>query len=158
MGRAVMEPETIENEIVSIERKRLDDYEKLLALAEQQQAILLEGRHDELNENIAQFDPLLVELKQLDRWEDSLFKRLDQRSGDSSDPSINVNDKCRDIVRMTLSKAAHLRTLTETNKNLLANAMQFVDMSMGIICRVAAEASSVGNQSGNPAIVLDTRA
>ena len=60
-----MEPDSIRDEMVTTARKRLERYDQVVGLAEEQKAILVEGRHSELTENLTKFDPLLLELKQL---------------------------------------------------------------------------------------------
>jgi len=153
-----MEPDSIRDEMVTTARKRLERYDQVVGLAEEQKAILVEGRHSELTENLTKFDPLLLELKQLGKREEALRRHLERAQADGQVASSSSLDaEYAKTADLTAEKTSVLRTLTETNKQLLANASEFMRFSIGIICRAAAEQQPGLDIGGNPAIMLDLR-
>lgn len=154
MSEPKIDRRKIEDEILATTGKRLEKYEKLVSLAEAQQMILVNGRHGELADNAAAFDPILLEIKQLDKREEMLFGRLEKCEEYHGPENIDV--RCREINRQTLQAAARLKRLTEANERLMLSALQLIDFSMGIICKVAAE-SAAGKAAPNPAMALDLK-
>ena len=153
-----MEEHTIIDEIVSTARMRLERYDRLVALAEEQQSILVENRHSELAQNLAVIDPLLFELKQINKRQENLFRHLEEsQDGGQATRLPDINKEYEELAQRTAEKADRLRTLTEVNRQLLSNAMDFVNFSMGIICKVVAEQQLNADAKSNPAIVLDLK-
>lgn len=150
-----MEQETLKKELISTARMRLEHYNKLVKLAEEQRAILVGGNHAELAQNLVQFDPLLLQLKQLNERERTLYEHLHkgQAGAEAADP---IDAEHRALADHMAGKALELRGLTMTNKELLAGAKEFTDFSIGIICQLASE--QIQKEAGsNPAIMLDRR-
>lgn len=155
MVKSKLDNKKIENEILAAACKRLSSYEQLVSLAEEQQEILVEGRHNELADNTAAFDPVLLEIKQLDKREEMLFQRL-KKTENSENPN-NIDIRCREVNKSTIQAAARLRRLMEANERLMNNALQLIDFSMGIICKVAAESASGTDARVNPALAIDLK-
>jgi hypothetical protein len=147
MAKTLSDKQAVLDELDSVHQKRDERYDELIRLAEEQQSILLEGRHSDLAENIAGFDPLLLEIDQLDKRERTLVQRLDQ-ADHRKEPAAPLK-----LEPSTVEKAARLHALTQTNRHLLANAMEFIDFTIHVVCRTAADAAA----GANPAVVLDAR-
>ena len=150
-----MERETIVREVTAIARKRLECYGKLASLAEEQRSMLVESRDSDLSDNLAEFDPLLLEIMQLDRREETLQQHLEKAR--SNGRVIDLGREYAHLTDRTVKTAKLLRDLTLINKELLAGRMEFVNFSLGVIYKVAAEQSLAGD-GDNPAIMLDFRA
>jgi len=152
-----MEQETLKRELISTARMRLEHYDKLVKLAEEQKSILVSGAHSELAQNLAHFDPLLLQLEQLDERERTLYEHLEKgQTGKRSANPSEIDAEHKDLADRAARKVLELRALTMTNKELLAGAKEFTDFSVGIICQIAAEQVRK-DVSGNPAIVLDRK-
>ena len=134
------------DEILTGLNRRLDIYDKLAMLAETQQVILMENKLSELPENLAGFDPLLLELEQIERREESSLVLPE-------DENNLFSGETRKIASSIIERAGQLSRLTALNKQLLQDAMNFVDFSIGIICRAASPTSDPGSR----AILLDAK-
>lgn len=150
-----MERETIVREVTLIARKRLDCYGRLAGLAEEQRSMLLESRDSELTDNLARFDPLLLDIMQLDRREETLRRHLEAAKANGR--AVDLGPEYADLTDRTVKTAKLLRDLMLINKELLAGRMEYVNFSLGVIYKVAAEQSLAG-AGDNPAVVLDLRA
>jgi hypothetical protein len=153
-----MDAEVIRNELIAVAEVRLDRYRRLLSLAEEQRGILLAGRHAELVGNLANHDPVLAELAQLDRREEMLLARLNE-AGDPSALSPDFEGKHQRIAEQTSEAATRLRSIVQGNAQLLANAMDFVSFSIGILSKLAADLPSYdpSAEAANPALVFDRK-
>ena len=149
-----MQQDTIIKEITSIARRRLECYAALADLARKQKTILVEHRESELPDNLAGYDPLLLEIMQLDRREETLLGYL---KNDSAEVSRRVRDEYDELKRQTVDTARPLRELTIVNREMLAGKMEFVNFSLGVVCKIAAE-QLVSDPGNNPAVLLDSRA
>ena len=149
-----MQQDTIVRELTNIAGRRLECYAALADLAREQKNILVGHRDSELDANLAGFDPLLLEIMQLDRREETLIGYLtDPEAG--SPPRLGW--EYEDLKTRTAETARLLQRFTIINKEMLASQMEFVNFSLGVICRTAAEQQMSGS-GGNPAIMLDSRA
>lgn len=143
-----MEKETIMKELIATIRKRLECYNALIKLADEQKSILIDSRHSELPVNLAKFDPLLIEVKQCEKREESLLGHLD---------GISPGGEYAAVKGRVAEAAGLLSDLTVTNKQLLTSHMEYVNFSLGIIFKTVAEhmPADAGN---NPAMMLDSKA
>jgi len=138
-------------EIEAINAKRIEGYDKLITLAEEQQQILLSCKRGDLSENLAKFDPILVELKQLARKEEAFVQRLREQSSEISRETITARFK--DAV---MARVHRLRDLTEKNVHLLNNLMSLSNFTMELIGRMAGTRENQGATSNQP-ILLDLK-
>ncbi len=140
----------IENEIAATMSKRLDCIAALVKLAEQQRDILMTSRHDDLAGNLAAHDPLLVEIKQVEKREETLRAQLPD--------TYQSDNPFESRLRVAIAaQADKLYAVTTTNKQLMIRQMEFVNFTLGMIFRTATDthATSAGN---NPALMIDSRA
>lgn len=149
----MMQQDTIIREITSIARRRLDCYAALADLAQKQKTILIEHRESDLPDNLAGFDPLLLEIMQLDRREQTLVGYLEDAP---SAVSADLRAEYDQLKSRTAKTARLLRELTIVNREMLAGKMEFVNFSLGVVCKIAAE-QLVSGPGDNPAILLDSR-
>lgn len=147
-----MDQETIRNEILKTAHARLERYEALVNLADEQKTILLESKHTDLPGNLVKFDPLLLEIKQLDRREESLFGQYEEMAGMPFD-----DREYKSLASDIAGRAERLHNLAEVNRQLLDNAMEFVNFSINIVCKVAAELNPNLAAETNPALMLDLK-
>ena len=149
--------ENVIGKLTSTLRSRLDQYEELIALAQEQQSILVEGRHTDLSENLAKHDPILLQLKQLEKRQEGLLVYLvTEGTVPGSVRPGDFDSECRRLEESISRRAQELRELTETNKQLINNAMNFRHFSMNVICKAAGDANSAP-PGASPAIMLDLR-
>ncbi|MHB0912634.1 MAG: flagellar export chaperone FlgN [Armatimonadota bacterium] len=146
-----METERIKSELISTARLRLQHYGLLVEMAEEQQSILIQGRHSELAENIAGFDSLLLELSKLSKREELLVCDLADSRSEASDISSTLCNISEEMLKHT----ERLRELSRSNMQLLNNAMEFIDFSIGIICGAVGPGQS--GRAGSPSILLDLK-
>jgi len=143
-----------ENKILLILKQKLEKCKTLVALAEEQREILVSGRHTELEENALKHDSVLSEISQLDRLEDNLTQELGCTNTD-------FEEKRSEILFRIADEAAKLKTLMETNAELLSNAMNYVTFSMSLLSKLASDQPSYdprGESALSSAIVLDQKA
>ena len=149
----MMQQDTIIREITSIARRRLECYAALADLAQKQKTILIEHRESDLPDNLAGFDPLLLEIMQLDRREETLVGYLEDAPPEGS---ADLRAEYNQLKSRTAKTARLLRDLTIVNREMLAGKMEFVNFSLGVVCKIAAE-QLVSGPGDNPAILLDSR-
>jgi len=149
----MMQQDTIIREITSIARRRLECYAALADLAQRQKTILVEHRESDLPDNLAGFDPLLLEIMQLDRREETLVGYLEDAP---PEVSADLRAEYNQLKSRTAKTARLLRELTIINREMLAGKMEFVNFSLGVVCKIAAE-QLVSGPGDNPAILLDSR-
>lgn len=137
------------SELISTARKRLQCFNALVKLADEQKSILLEGRHSELAGNLSKFDPQLLEIKRLEKQEETLLSQLTQAGVDIHPEYTAVKRRIAEVVDL-------LQRISVTNKQLLARHMEYVSFSLGVIAKVATEHSIIG-PGNNPALMLDSR-
>jgi hypothetical protein len=140
----------IENEIAATMSKRLDCIAALVKLAEQQRDILMTSRHEDLAGNLAAHDPLLVEIKQLEKREETLRAQLP----DADQAATTFDSRLRVAIA---AQAEKLYAITTTNKQLMIRQMEFVNFTLGMIFRTATDTFVTG-AGNNPALVIDSRA
>jgi len=151
-----MDERLITDELEAIYEKRIQGYDNLIMLAEEQQSILLADRHKELNDNIAKFDPLLMDLQRLDKRETAFTERIEQVQTEGKLPLNFDLDTLRLRFKKELAKRVErLRGLVEANTRLLNNLMSFANFTMDAICRVATGQSDA--ISRNNSILLDLK-
>lgn len=144
-----MERSALVRELTANANKRLECYNTLIGLADEQRTIMLGNEHSRLPENLAKFDPLFLEVKRLERNEEALLAQLAE-SGDNDDPGYAAT-------RARILEAANvLQSITITNKELITSHMQYVNFTLGLIFKTAAE-HSTACPGDNPAILLDFR-
>lgn len=154
-----MQTETIKSEISAITLRRGEIYDRLISLATEQQAILVAGRnYEDLRKNLTKFDPLILDLKKLDRQEDALARYVERvhagvqiRRHPEFRPAYQTDGS--DVT----SKAERLRALTECNSQLLDNLMSFINYSVGIVCK-AASAQGTAVSGSSPSLFFDLKA
>ena len=152
-----MDSMSITNELISIAKKRLERYQRLVALAKEQESILLENRHADLPGNIAEFDPLLMEIKRIDDAEQSLARQINDLDEEEPVRLLGMDPRYDRLLQLTNVQASKLRELAHSNAEMLENAMQFVNFSIGIVCKIAADERQLPDNGNNPAIVLDLK-
>ncbi|MGC8862525.1 MAG: hypothetical protein ACP5R5_07090 [Armatimonadota bacterium] len=119
--------------------------QELLRLALAQRAILVEGRHAELEPNAQRMKQVMLDLAELDRLEPP---RLALSDGDHS-----IRTKIRDT-------ALRLRDVLRGNAELLQNASEFVRFTLGALSRAVAEQNvgqSATDSSGCAAVLIDRK-
>jgi len=154
-----MDIEVIRDELLTIAEARLACYSKLISLAEEQRELLMAGRHAELAGNLSRHDPVLAELCRLEGREELLEASLGP-TGESRQPE-DFECRRRTLAAETSDAALKLRSLTETNKELLTNAANFVGFSIGIISQLVGDQpaySPEGERAAVTTLVLDRRA
>lgn len=144
-----MERDTLIQELNNTARKRLERCGTLLSLAVEQKSILLAGRHSELQSNLEKHDPLLLEVRNLEKQEDVLRGRI-------AEIGVSTGAEYTAIRARIAESAESLRDVTITNRQLLTSHMEYVNFSLGVIVKIATEHSIVGPEN-NPAILLDSR-
>jgi flagellar biosynthesis/type III secretory pathway chaperone len=142
-------------EIVAILDKRLEDYDHLIGLAEEQKALLLANRRDDLQENLSKFDPVLSELQQLKTREDSVAKRIKQAQAAGDLPDFDIQSVYAELRDSILERVNRLRRLTEQNTRLIKNMMNLTRFTMMAISKMVARNSA--KETRNPALLLDLR-
>lgn len=129
------------DDIRMISKQRISLYEDLTDLALEQRQILVEGRHEDLAQNIERQEPLAAALMKLEQ----------------SCPQLNEDDP----LAVQAGKASErLRAAMEVNKQLLANAIGYIRFSIGLVAQLATDKVSYDPQTSdtpNSAIVLDTK-
>lgn len=152
-----MNEQLIAEEMNTICDRRIEGYDRLIALAEEQQAILLTNRHADLQLNLARFDPILIELQQLDRKENSFTQRIKQaQTGGKISNSVDPESVYAESGEPLMDRVNRLRTLTEMNTHLLSNLMNLANFTMGIVSKMASNRSNTGGM-GSPSILLDLK-
>lgn len=145
-----MERDAITKELTTVARQRLDCCNRLVNLADRQRAILLGSRHSELAETLADFDPLLLEMKSIEKQEQGLLARFTEAGG--ADPSPEYQ-----VLKGRIAESADLlHRISVTNKQLLTRHMEYVSFSLGMIVKIATEHSIIG-PGNNPALMLDSK-
>lgn len=151
-----MDFRTVRDEILANGLRRLAHFTALIELGDEQNCILIQGRHDELAANIGEFDPLLVEMQKMDRYDESLFRKLwEMKPGLSHEGLNDLSDERKAIDRQVEAAAMRLKDITTVNAQLLSAAMKFVNFTMIAISRTAS--STCGAGGGSLSVVLDTR-
>lgn len=153
-----MDTATIKRKLTTTAELQLQQYRELVSLVEEQREILIDNRHSDLEGNVALQDKTLAEISELDRQEEMLLEIL-AGTNDSPAPS-HFEDGHREITAEIAQTAERLRSLVETNTELLANAVRFVDFSIGILSQLGNEQQSYNpnaDPAGNCAIIFDRR-
>lgn len=132
-------------DLLSTAHRRLQCFNALVKLADDQKSMLMEGRHSELPDNLSKFDPLLVEIKKLETQEETLLKQM----GAPGPEYLAIKARIAESVDL-------LKRISTTNKVMLARQMEYVSFSLGLIVKVATEHSIIG-PGANPALMLDSR-
>ncbi len=150
-----MDATTIRNELITAARFRLQRFRDLVALAEDQRAILLERRHAELPENLRKHDSLLVDLAKVEKREEALLGMLSGQDSDAPD----FQAKYSDINSDTRDEALKLQSLVAGNSKILNTMMEYVQFSISIMSRLMGEQQSyspAADQSAG-ALLLDRK-
>lgn len=151
-----MNTEALVIELTILAETRLTWHCNLLTLTEEQRKILVSGRIDELNANIAKQDAVVNDLVQLDKHEVALIEQIGQ-TGEQVQPG----ERYTMLNNKTADAAKRLKEAVMLNKQLLNNALQFVKFSIASITRMAAEQQgfdSSRDSSGSTSIILDSMA
>ena len=152
-----MNAEVIRDQLISTAALRLDGLTKLVTLAEEQQAMLVGGKHSDLESNIRDHDLTLSELAQLDHHEAAMAEKLD----DAADAALGLDDRYEVIARNTTDTCRKLGSLVHCNAELLDNAMQYVSFTLGLLSDLAAGQQSYDPKSdgaaNSAAIMLDRK-
>jgi hypothetical protein len=138
--------ETIRNEIISISELRYKGIQKLISLAEEQRNILVTCRHDELPENLNKHEPILDELARLDKREDALEAQLSQLKTKDNISTI-FNQKQEQAAIKTAYAMRKLRSLVESNAELLQNMMNYVNYTIAVIAKIVRDQPSYDPRS-----------
>jgi len=146
------------DQLVTTAALRLEKLTKLVTLADKQQAMLLESKHSDLEENLREHELTLAELAQLNRQEEALMGQPDV-AGDTATLRGGGHEA---IARDTTDTCRRLSSLVQCNAQLLDNAMQYVDFSLGILTSLFTGERPYDLKSdgaaNSPAIMLDTKA
>jgi hypothetical protein len=145
-----MEKDKLIRELTTAARQRLDCCNRLVGLADKQRAVLLGSRHSDLAENLANFDPLLMEMNSIEKQEQGLLARFTESGGDDPGPEYRV------LKGRIAESAGLLHQISETNKQLITRHMEYVSFSLGLVLRFATEQSIIG-PGNNPALMLDSK-
>ncbi|GEM_PF-2495579 len=153
-----MDATTIRNELITAARFRLQRFRDLVSLAEEQRAILLERRHDDLPENLRRHDPLLIELAKAEKREESLLAMLSEaetEAGGSEEFEAaygKINEETRDLAR-------RLQPLVAGNTQLLKTMMEYVQFSIDVMFKVMSEQQPFDRTAdiGSAALLLDRK-
>ncbi|HOK54608.1 MAG TPA: flagellar export chaperone FlgN [Armatimonadota bacterium] len=146
---------TIQSQIISIAEARLAKFEELIKLAEEQQELLINNRHDELVENLSKHDPILIEIAQLERKEQELSAQTDDNNRQN-----RLDETIAELSKRTTDAANRLHSLIQFNAELLMNAMSFMNFSLGLISRLINNQPSYNpnsDESGSLSLVLDSK-
>jgi hypothetical protein len=124
---------------------RLVGLTKLIELAEEQRDVLVKGRHSDLEANI--------------REQDSILSGL---AGLPQDETEMPESRRHEVAVKTSDAANRLRSLVRVNAELLRNAKEFVDFSIGVITRLTTEQPSYNPTSNaastaGAALMLDSK-
>ena len=133
--------EAIRKEIINISELRYEYIQKLIALAEEQKNILVSCRHDELPENLSKQEPILDKIAQLDKREDMLEAQLSELE-ENSNISIDFNKSQERAAVRIASATRRLRSLVESNAELLQNMMNYVNYTIAIIAKMVSDHQS----------------
>ena len=161
-----MDATTIRNELITAARFRLQRFQELICLAEEQRAILLERRHADLPENLGRHDPLLIELAKVEKREESLLGML--AATDASAAALRSATEASasefeaqytEINRETRALALTLQTLVAGNTQLLETMMEYVQFSINIMAKLMCEQQSYDPAAdpGTAALLLDRK-
>ena len=161
-----MDATTIRNELITAARFRLQRFQELISLAEDQRAILLERRHADLPENLGRHDPLLIELAKVEKREESLLGML--AATDASAAALRSATEASasefeaqytEINRETRALALTLQTLVAGNTQLLETMMEYVQFSINIMAKLMCEQQSYDPAAdpGTAALLLDRK-
>lgn len=152
-----MDTQIISKELLNTTQKQLGCFNGLIKLSEEQESILIEGRHGELADNLSGFDPLLLEFQQLAKRDEALRRRLKSAASDSAASTDYYEQPYKQFSSALAEKASRLQVLTETNRELLGNAMELIGFSMAVIGKVASEEQFKTNPQASSAIVFDLK-
>ena len=164
-----MDATTIRNELITAARFRLQRFQELISLAQEQRAILLERRHADLPENLRRHDPLLIELAKVEKREESLLGMLAATERRQRHCVRYRSIACRaypdfeaqyaEINRETRALALTLQTLVAGNTQLLETMMEYVQFSIGIMAKLMCEQQSYDPAAdpGTAALLLDRK-
>ncbi len=141
-----MRTDTICQELIDTLTKRVARYEELAALAQEQQGILVSGRHEVLMENIAEHEPVLIGIESLARREKELEEAL--AAADTGGLAPEFEAKRKELEKRAGEAARKLRDLVDANKQLLINAAEFVGFSMKIFSQLASTKQSYDSPTG----------
>jgi hypothetical protein len=150
-----MNEHLIAEEITALRSRRIEGYNRLIELAEEQQSLLLQNRHSELAQNLSKFDPVLMELQQLDRKEDAFSQRIKQ-AGDKLEDTAHTETMDKLSGEPLMDRVNRLRNLTEMNTHLIKNLMNFANYTMGIVSKIASNGRNFGD-IGNLSVLLDLK-
>lgn len=145
-----MERDKLIRELTTAARQRLERYNMLVKLADEQRSILIGSRHSELADNLASFDPLLIEIKRIEKQEDTLLRHMVEAGGDDPGPEYRV------LKGRIAESADLLHRISVTNKQLLTRQMEYVSFSLGMMVKIATEHSIIG-PGNNAALMLDSK-
>jgi hypothetical protein len=154
-----MNTEKVRDEIILIEKHRLNRCRELVSLALEQREILTERRHSELEDNASKHENVIAEVAKLDRRKESLLQELDRQQTGSSAP-VDFEKRRSAILAETAGEAKKLKSIMEVNAGLLSNAMNYVSFTMGLMARLATVQPSYDPRSESSlssAIVLDLK-
>lgn len=164
-----MDQLTIENELMHIAKLRLERFAQLVTLAEEQREILVHARNSDLPANVAEHDRLLVELGKLESKEDKIKAILSNGSAGASPsqaspsqwtPNAELEQAITDVNIRAVELALMFQQLTYTNKELLDNAMEYINFTLAVISKLACEdqSNACGSEMTNThAILLDRK-
>jgi len=153
-----MDATTVRNELITAARFRLQRFQELISLAEEQRAILLERRHTDLPENLRKHDPLLIELAKVEKREESLLGMLSDAETETG-KSDDFEAQYAEINRETRALALTLQTLVAGNTQLLETMMEYVQFSINIMSKLMCEQQSYDPAAdpGTAALLLDRK-
>ncbi|MDO8587055.1 MAG: flagellar export chaperone FlgN [Armatimonadota bacterium] len=138
-----MNVESIRKQLASLAEIRTLGLKRLVDLAGEQRAILIEGRLDELSDNVQAQEQVLAEIARAQKREAELSSSLqdetDQKTGSDSLRKLDGAD------REASGALELLRPLVRGNTELLDNQMRYVTFSLAILSSLASD-----QQSYNP--------
>jgi hypothetical protein len=158
MTGVAIEAEAARKRLMSIALVRGELLTGLLKLATDQRQILVKGNHDGLADNIQAQDQSLAELDSLEKQEQCV---LQASPADIMRSSQEFRRGYLALARESALTADSLKTIVQTNRELLDTAMQYVAFSLGAISNAAADKQSYDPNSDaandSLAIMLDRK-
>jgi hypothetical protein len=156
-----MQTDAIYKELIATLEKRVARYEDLVVLAQEQQGILVNGKHELLMANVAEHEPVLIGLESLARRESELEEAL--QAVDVANLPAAFTRQRSELEKRAGEAAKRLREVTDENKQLLITSAEFVGFSMKIFSQLASTKLSyeaprgADKDASAQALMLDTK-
>lgn len=150
-----MDSGKISSELLSLASRRLDIFRELVRLAEEQRAILVEGRHGDLLENVRKNESLLLTLNQVEKHEQALVELLRDAGNEHG-----FRPAYRHLNQQVLEVAGQLRDLVSVNRELLENAAEYIRYSVSVLSEAVSDSSGGldSDRRNCPTLLIDRKA